>query len=54
VSGIFLHVTDGNPTWGCVAIGREEMRSILTWLDPAAAPRITIGVGSPSLIPVGS
>jgi hypothetical protein len=37
-----------------VAIGREEMRSILTWLDPAAAPRITIGVGSPSLIPVGS
>ena len=54
VSGIFLHVTDGNPTWGCVAIGREEMRSILTWLDPAAAPRITIGVGNPSLIPVGS
>lgn len=54
VSGIFLHVTDGNPTWGCVAIGRDEMRSILTWLDPAAAPRITIGVGDPSLIPVGS
>ena len=54
VSGIFLHVTNGSPTWGCVAIGRDEMRSILTWLDPAASPRITIGVGSPSLIPAGS
>jgi L,D-peptidoglycan transpeptidase YkuD (ErfK/YbiS/YcfS/YnhG family) len=54
VSGIFLHVTNGSPTWGCVAIGRDEMRSILTWLDPAAAPRITIGVGSPALVPVGS
>lgn len=50
VSGIFLHVTDGNPTWGCVAIGRDEMRSLLTWLDPAADPRITIGVGSPALV----
>ena len=34
-----------------VAIGREEMRSILNWLDPAASPVITIGVGSPSLLP---
>jgi L,D-peptidoglycan transpeptidase YkuD (ErfK/YbiS/YcfS/YnhG family) len=51
VSGIFLHVTDGNPTWGCVGIGRDEMRSLLTWLDPSAAPRITIGVGNPSLVP---
>ena len=32
-------------------IGRNEMRSILTWLDPSADPRITIGVGSPSLVP---
>ena len=46
VAGIFLHVTDGNPTWGCVAIGRDEMRSVLNWLDPAAAPKITIGVGN--------
>ncbi|MGV0991959.1 MAG: L,D-transpeptidase family protein [Mycobacterium sp.] len=50
VSGIFLHVTDGTPTWGCVAIGRDEMKSVLTWLDPAQSPRITIGVGSPSLV----
>ena len=44
VAGIFLHVTDGNPTWGCVAIGRDEMRSVLTWLDPSTSPEITIGV----------
>ena len=50
VSGIFLHVTDGTPTWGCVAIGRNEMKSLLTWLDPSANPRITVGVGNPSLV----
>lgn len=54
VSGIFLHVTDGKPTWGCVAIGRNEMRSVLTWLDPAASPQITIGVGDPSPHPARS
>jgi L,D-peptidoglycan transpeptidase YkuD (ErfK/YbiS/YcfS/YnhG family) len=54
VAGIFLHVTDGNPTWGCVAIGRDEMRSVLNWLDPAASPQITVGVGTPSLAPSGS
>ena len=25
-----LHVTDGSPTWGCVAIGRDEMRRYLS------------------------
>ena len=54
VSGIFLHVTDGNPTWGCVAIGRDEMRRVLTWLDSAASPQITIGVGDPSVLPTSS
>ncbi len=53
VSGIFLHVTDGSPTWGCVGVGRDEMRSLLTWLDPAASPRITIGVGEPGLLKSG-
>lgn len=50
-AGIFLHVTNGSPTWGCVAIARDQMRSILQWLDPAAHPQITIGVnidGPPS------
>lgn len=44
-AGIFLHVNDGNPTWGCVAIAREQMRSVLEWLDPTTHPRITIGIG---------
>ncbi|MGB6125982.1 MAG: L,D-transpeptidase family protein [Gordonia sp. (in: high G+C Gram-positive bacteria)] len=43
-SAIFLHVTDGNPTMGCVAIEREKMIEILKWLDPAKSPKITIGV----------
>lgn len=47
-AGIFLHVTDGEPTWGCVAIGWNEMRSVLTWLDPAASPEITVGVNAPA------
>jgi hypothetical protein len=32
-----------------VAIGRDQMRSVLNWLDPSASPVITIGVGTPSL-----
>ncbi|TFV59523.1 hypothetical protein E4P42_08085 [Mycobacterium sp. PS03-16] len=44
-AGIFLHVTDGEPTWGCVAVDRDQMRRVLQWLDPAASPHITIGVG---------
>ncbi|MEU0497146.1 L,D-transpeptidase family protein [Mycobacterium sp. NPDC006124] len=43
-AGIFLHVTDGDPTWGCVAIDRDQMKSVLQWLDPTANPQITIGV----------
>lgn len=43
-AGIFLHVSDGEPTWGCVAIDRDAMRSVLRWLSPQAAPQITIGV----------
>ncbi|WP_242453753.1 hypothetical protein [Mycolicibacterium sp. P9-64] len=38
-------MTDGDPTWGCVAIGRDQMKSILQWLDPSAHPQIIIGVG---------
>lgn len=45
-AGIFLHVTDGEPTWGCIAVGRDDMRTLLQWLDPAASPRITIAVGT--------
>ncbi|MFT4125528.1 MAG: hypothetical protein QM662_04785 [Gordonia sp. (in: high G+C Gram-positive bacteria)] len=47
-SAIFLHVTDGNPTMGCVAIDRDVLRNILRWLDPAKNPRITIGTNQPA------
>jgi L,D-peptidoglycan transpeptidase YkuD (ErfK/YbiS/YcfS/YnhG family) len=40
-----LHVTDGTPTWGCVAVAGDDMRSMREWLDPAAHPQIEIGVG---------
>ncbi|WP_238422151.1 L,D-transpeptidase [Gordonia sp. 'Campus'] len=49
-SAMFLHVTNGEPTMGCVAIERDLMKQILVWLDPAKNPKITIGVnqGAPS------
>lgn len=43
-SGIFLHVTNYEPTWGCVAIDRDIMRQIVQWLDPARQPVINIGL----------
>lgn len=42
--GIFLHVTNGKVTAGCIAIAREQMRQVLRWLDPAKQPRIVIEV----------
>jgi L,D-peptidoglycan transpeptidase YkuD (ErfK/YbiS/YcfS/YnhG family) len=41
--GIFLHVTSGRPTAGCVSVSNREMKRTLRWLDPAAEPRIVIG-----------
>jgi L,D-peptidoglycan transpeptidase YkuD (ErfK/YbiS/YcfS/YnhG family) len=43
-SAIFLHVTDGNATAGCVAIPQADLVSIMKWLTPATHPRILIGV----------
>ena len=43
-SAIFLHVSNGQPTWGCVAIEKQKMIDVLKWLDPAKNPKITIGV----------
>ncbi|MGZ4586384.1 MAG: L,D-transpeptidase family protein, partial [Mycobacteriaceae bacterium] len=44
-SAIFLHVTNGSPTAGCIAVPRNTMVTILQWLNPAAGPAIDIGVG---------
>lgn len=41
--GIFLHVSNGTKTAGCVAIPQAAMRQVLRWLDPAKHPRIVIG-----------
>lgn len=41
--GIFLHVTDGGPTAGCVSMGIRPMRWLVRWLDPALDPRVAMG-----------
>ncbi len=53
-SAFFLHVTDGRPTGGCVAIDRAALVGILRWLDPAKAPVINVGTVDPaSRNPIG-
>jgi L,D-peptidoglycan transpeptidase YkuD (ErfK/YbiS/YcfS/YnhG family) len=42
-SGIFLHVSTGRPTLGCVSLARPQLVATLRWLDPAQSPRIAIG-----------
>lgn len=41
-SCIFLHVWQGEniPTSGCTAMSEPHLRKVLTWLDPAADPRL--------------
>jgi L,D-peptidoglycan transpeptidase YkuD (ErfK/YbiS/YcfS/YnhG family) len=41
--GIFLHVSNGRRTAGCIAIPEDQMRQIMTWLDPNDDPHIVIG-----------
>ncbi|MFE9205458.1 L,D-transpeptidase [Micromonospora sp. NPDC007230] len=44
-SGIFLHefsTASGNATAGCVSLSHNHLVGVLTWLNPAAAPRIVI------------
>ncbi|GAA4387678.1 L,D-transpeptidase family protein [Tsukamurella soli] len=43
-SAFFLHVTDGTPTEGCVAVDRASMIALLKWLNPAYQPVISIGL----------
>lgn len=44
-SAFFLHVTVGEPTQGCISIPEQRLVQLLRWLNPAAHPRILIGVG---------
>jgi L,D-peptidoglycan transpeptidase YkuD (ErfK/YbiS/YcfS/YnhG family) len=41
--GIFLHVSNGKATAGCIAIPEETMRDVLRWLDPDRKPVIVVG-----------
>ena len=42
-SGIFLHISHGNPTLGCVSLPLPQLVKLLRWFDPARKPLIVIG-----------
>src|SRR5262245_7336067 len=42
-SGIFLHVSHGNPTLGCVSLALPQLLEVLRWFDPAKRPLVVIG-----------
>ena len=42
-SGIFLHVSRGHPTLGCVSLPLPRLLRVLRWLNPASEPLIAIG-----------
>jgi L,D-peptidoglycan transpeptidase YkuD (ErfK/YbiS/YcfS/YnhG family) len=41
-SGIFLHVSAGRATAGCLALAQADLVAVLRWLNPAASPRIVM------------
>jgi L,D-peptidoglycan transpeptidase YkuD (ErfK/YbiS/YcfS/YnhG family) len=45
-SGIFFHVSHGNPTLGCVSLPLPQLLTILRWLNPASEPLIVIGTSA--------
>ena len=45
-SAFFLHVTNGHPTAGCVALPSAQLDQVMRWLNPAAHPLISIGAGA--------
>jgi len=51
-AAFFLHVTDGRPTGGCVAVGRDQMTWLLRWMKPAQYPLIALGVGANAYNPI--
>jgi len=40
--GIFLHVSNGKPTAGCIAIPQAQMAKVMRWLDPAKQPIVVV------------
>jgi L,D-peptidoglycan transpeptidase YkuD (ErfK/YbiS/YcfS/YnhG family) len=41
-SGIFLHVTNGHATSGCVSLPSSQLVAVLRWLQPSKHPVISI------------
>ena len=42
-SAIFLHVSTGGPTAGCISLPAAQLLEVLRWLDPARQPLIILG-----------
>lgn len=42
--GIFLHVTNGKKTAGCIAVKQSVMKELLQWVEPSRNPVIHIEV----------
>jgi L,D-peptidoglycan transpeptidase YkuD (ErfK/YbiS/YcfS/YnhG family) len=51
-SAFFLHVTNGRPTAGCVAIPQANLVWLMRWLRSVYHPMISMGVGSRAYIPI--
>lgn len=45
-SAIFLHVSTGGGTAGCVSLNQPQLLQVLRWLDPAKNPIIVMGPSS--------
>jgi L,D-peptidoglycan transpeptidase YkuD (ErfK/YbiS/YcfS/YnhG family) len=45
-SAIFLHVSTGGGTAGCVSLNQSQLLQVLRWLDPAKNPVIVMGPSS--------
>lgn len=45
-SAIFIHVTVGTPTAGCIALGSGELLTLLGWLRPSLHPVVTIALSA--------
>jgi L,D-peptidoglycan transpeptidase YkuD (ErfK/YbiS/YcfS/YnhG family) len=43
-SAFFLHISAGKPTAGCVSIPADDLKAVMSWLDPSQNPVIDIAV----------
>jgi len=43
-SAIFLHVSAGHPTAGCVSLPEAQLVQVLRWLRPGAHPVVHLGI----------